>query len=57
MGNIIIQKIYTCDICGQTPEDGEKLWHMGSEVFCDKCCNATQDEDEEDNDAQMDIGG
>ena len=56
MGNIIIQKIYTCDICGQTPEDGEKLWHMGSEVFCDKCCNAIQDEDEdedeEDNDDQ-----
>jgi len=38
MGQLIIQKIYTCDICGEIPEDGEKLWCMGNEIWCEKCC-------------------
>jgi len=38
MGQLIIQKIYICDICGETPEDGGKLWYMGNEVWCEKCC-------------------
>ena len=39
MGHIIIQSIYTCDLCGKTPKDGEKLWHMNSEVWCEACCS------------------
>ncbi len=39
MGYRIIQKIYTCDVCGETPEDGEKLWHMNSQVWCESCCD------------------
>lgn len=37
MGYKIIQKIYICDCCGTTPEDGEILWEMGYEYICEKC--------------------
>ena len=47
MGQIIYQNIYTCDICDKTPENGEKLWHIGSEVWCEECCNRSDNEDEE----------
>ena len=47
MGNRIIQNIYTCDLCGETPEDGEKLWHMGSEVWCNSCCDKAENEGED----------
>lgn len=39
MGNRLTQRIYTCDICGYTPDDGEYMWHMGDEVWCEDCCN------------------
>jgi len=39
MGRQIIQTIYTCDLCGETPEDGGKLWHMNRQVWCEKCCD------------------
>ena len=47
MGQRIIQKIYTCDICGETPNDGEKLWHMNSEVWCEKCYKEAEAPEEE----------
>ena len=47
MGYRIIQCIYTCDICGETPEDGGKLWHMGSEVWCEKCCEDAENSEDE----------
>ena len=47
MGQRIIQRIYTCDICGETPEDGEKLWEMVSEIWCEKCCKETEETTEE----------
>ena len=37
MGHKIIQKVYICDCCGSTPEDGEILWEMGYEYICEKC--------------------
>ena len=37
MGHKIIQKVYVCDCCGSTPEDGEVLWEMASEYICEKC--------------------
>ena len=46
MGQRIIQTIYTCNICGETPEDGEKLWHMGIEVWCEKCCKEVEETEE-----------
>lgn len=48
MGAIIIQRIYTCDLCGKTPEDGEKLWHMNSEVWCEACCEKSDAEQSND---------
>jgi len=39
MGHRLTQKIYTCDVCGVTPEDGEYMWHMGNEIWCEKCCD------------------
>ncbi len=47
MGHRIIQKIYICDICGETPKDGEKLWHMGTETWCEKCCEENESTSEE----------
>lgn len=44
MGRRIIQTIYTCDLCGKTPTDGEKLWHMNSQVWCEECCNKEESE-------------
>ena len=42
MGHHIRQTIYTCDICDKTPEDGESLWHMNSEVWCESCCDINE---------------
>lgn len=53
MGRRITQTIYECSVCRNTPEDGEYLWHMNSEVWCEKCCddadkqnNQSDEEDE-----------
>lgn len=45
MGYMFRQHIYTCDVCGVTPEDGEVMYHMGTEVWCEKCVNAPSDKD------------
>lgn len=39
MGHRVIQKIHTCYKCDQTPDDGEKMWYMGNEIWCEKCCD------------------
>jgi len=39
MGHRTTQRILTCDVCGVTPDDGEYMWEMGSEFWCEKCCN------------------
>lgn len=46
MGNRITQRIYECSECGKIPENGEYLWHMGSEIWCEEC---TEKEPEEEN--------
>ena len=45
MGYRITQRIYQCDKCGRTPEDGEYMWHMGNEIWCKKCCDEGDEED------------
>ena len=45
MGQRITQTIYTCDVCGETPEDGEYLWHMNNQVWCDSCCDKIENEE------------
>ena len=46
MGNKIIQRIYTCDLCDKISEDGEPLWHMCQEVWCKGCCDKADNEPE-----------
>jgi len=45
MGRRITQTIYTCDVCGKTPEDGEYLWHMNNQVWCESCCDKIDNEE------------
>ena len=47
MGQRITQRIFECSICEQIPEDGEHLWHMGSETWCKSCCDKSDEEEEE----------
>ena len=43
MGYRLTQRIYSCDVCGKTPEDGEYMWHMGNEIWCEECCDGEGD--------------
>jgi len=47
MGHRVRQTIYTCDVCGETPEHGEPMWEMGSEVWCKDCCEKQENESDE----------
>ena len=40
MGHRITQRIYSCDVCGKIPEDGEYMWYMGVEIWCSQCCDS-----------------
>ena len=44
MGRRLTQRILECSICNTTPENGEHLWEMGNEVWCEKCCNEEKEE-------------
>lgn len=47
MGQRIIQKIYVCALCGKTPGDSEKLYHMNNnEIWCEECCNKEEEKNE-----------
>lgn len=43
MGKRIVQKIHTCNLCRNTPEDGEVLYEMCGEFWCEKCCDKQDD--------------
>ncbi len=43
MGNRQVQRIYECNRCGIIPEDGENMWWMGSEIWCEKCCKGEEE--------------
>jgi hypothetical protein len=45
MGARITQRIYICDVCGKTPEDGEHLWTMCNKVICEDCIKKQEEED------------
>jgi hypothetical protein len=47
MGQRTYQRILDCAVCNQTPEDGEPLWDMGGEYWCEKCCNDDHEDKEE----------
>jgi len=50
MGHRITQRIYTCDLCDKTPEDGATLWHMNSEVWCEECCDKLEEDEDKESD-------
>lgn len=39
MGHRVTQTIYTCAKCNIIPDNGEKMWWMGNEIWCEQCCN------------------
>jgi hypothetical protein len=39
MGQRLTQRIYECSLCNNIPQDGEHLWQMGNETWCEKCCD------------------
>lgn len=43
MGSKIIQQTYSCDLCDKTPDNGEALWRMGHEVWCEQCCDEQEE--------------
>ena len=47
MGQKTYQRILQCSECGDTPNDGEPLWEMGGDHWCEDCCNKDEDEEEE----------
>ncbi len=46
MGHRVTQRIHECSQCGKIPEDGEYLWYMGYEIWCEECCNKEEEGDE-----------
>lgn len=46
MGQRVTQRILECAICGNIPDDGEYLWGMGRQHWCEKCCDAGHEEEE-----------
>lgn len=47
MGRRVIQKDYVCAICGHDAEDGETMWEMGNEIWCELCCDIDVEDDQE----------
>ena len=47
MGHRTYQRILICDVCGETPENGEPMWEMCGEYWCEACCNKEESETEE----------
>ena len=47
MGHRVTQRIIECSVCRKTPDDGEYLWEMSGEYWCEDCCNKDDEEPEE----------
>ena len=46
MGHRVMQRVFQCDVCGKTPDDGEYLWEMCGEHWCEDCCDNDHEADE-----------
>lgn len=44
MGRRIVQRIYECSVCGKIPDDGENMWEMGVEVWCEDCVKKSEED-------------
>ncbi len=38
MGHRVTQTILECGVCNTIPEDGQYLWEMCGEYWCEDCC-------------------
>ena len=47
MGQRITQRILECDLCNKIPKNGDNMWQMGNELWCEECCNKEDEEDRE----------
>ena len=54
MGQRITQRIYTCSLCNKVPEDGEYMWFMGNQIWCEKCCDEVENYREPNNTDKQD---
>ena len=43
MGYRVMQRIFECAICGAVPEDGELLWELCRDHWCEACCDRADD--------------
>lgn len=44
MGHRTTQRILECAICQRIPEDGEPMWEMNSDHWCEQCCDNIENE-------------
>ena len=44
MGHRTTQRILKCAICQRIPEDGEPMWEMNSDHWCEQCCDDIENE-------------
>ncbi len=49
MGKRVTQRILECSVCEEIPENGEYMWYMGSELWCEECINKEEENEEEEN--------
>jgi hypothetical protein len=45
MGKRTYQRILTCSICNKVPDDGEPLWEMCADFWCETCCDTMKNEE------------
>jgi len=51
MGHRTTQRILECAVCEVIPDDGEYMWEMDNQYWCEACCNTDHPDDipEDDN--------
>ncbi len=47
MGHRVTQRILECDVCHTIPDDGQHLWEMCGEYWCETCCEQEENLEEE----------
>ncbi len=47
MGHRVTQRILECDVCHTIPDDGQYLWEMCGEYWCEACCEQAGNLEEE----------
>jgi|GEM_PF-2546477 len=47
MGQRTTQRILECAICKTIPANGEPMWEMYADYWCDSCCEEQENETKE----------